>query len=98
MSKVVIRNSAKEDLIAISAYTRELWGSQKRDIYLSKIDAVIQRVAASPKTGLSRDDVRKNYRSVKAGRHVLFYLETEDGIEIMRILHESMDLLRRLKC
>ncbi len=96
MNQVVIRNSAKDDLKAISAYTREQWGPRKRTIYLSKIDDVIQRVAANPKTGLSRDDIRKDYRSVKAGRHVLFYRETKDGIEIMRILHESMDLLRRL--
>jgi plasmid stabilization system protein ParE len=42
--------------------------------------------------GRLRTDLKPRYRSLKAGRHIIFYREIADGIEVIRILHEAMDL------
>jgi toxin ParE1/3/4 len=42
--------------------------------------------------GVRRDDLREGYRSLRAGRHVVSYRETATGIEIVRVLHASMDV------
>jgi toxin ParE1/3/4 len=49
-------------------------------------------------TGKSAKQTRKNYRVTKVKSHLIFYRKTENNIiEIIRILHERMDIPRRLK-
>jgi toxin ParE1/3/4 len=43
-------------------------------------------------TGVSCDDLRSGYRKYPVGRHIVFYREAQAGIEIIRILHVSMDV------
>ena len=42
----------------------------------------------------ARDDVRPGYRAFHEGRHLIFYREAGDQIEIIRILHDRMDFRR----
>lgn len=37
------------------------------------------------------DGRRKGLRRMNSGRHAVFYLVTDDRIEIVRVLHNSMD-------
>ena len=47
-----------------------------------------------PQRGRSCDYIRLGYHKYPIGRHLVFYRETADGIEIIRILHVSMDIER----
>ena len=48
--------------------------------------------------GKSAEQTRKNYRVTKVKSHLIFYRKTENNIiEIIRILHERMDIPGRLK-
>jgi toxin ParE1/3/4 len=40
--------------------------------------------------------VRPDYRKYPSGSHVLFYRLTDDGIDVVRILHERMDYERHI--
>jgi toxin ParE1/3/4 len=40
--------------------------------------------------------VRAGYRSSRVGAHVIFYREFPEGIEVVRILHQRMDVRRQL--
>jgi toxin ParE1/3/4 len=63
------------------------------------LDAALQRIAASPEIGKRRDEVLPGYYSYHVGtrgRHYLFYRLLEDHIEVVRIMHDSMDLERHL--
>lgn len=42
------------------------------------------------------DHVRKGYRASKVKSHLIFYRITNDIVEIIRILHERMDIDNRL--
>lgn len=83
---------AKQDLRSIGRYTQANWGREQRDIYLSKIDASFHLLASEPERGRACDDIRPGYRKYRVGRHVIFYLQSSVGLEIIRILHERMDL------
>jgi toxin ParE1/3/4 len=49
-------------------------------------------------TGKSAEQTRKNYRSTKVKTHLIFYRKMENAIvEIVRILHQRMDIKKRLK-
>jgi DNA repair protein RecN (Recombination protein N) len=52
----------------------------------------------NPKTGQDFDHIRKSYRYSKVKSHLIFYKhkKSEDVIEVIRILHERMDLENRI--
>ena len=41
--------------------------------------------------------VYENLKGLKVGRHIVFYLQNDNCIEIIRILHQQMDLKKRIK-
>ncbi len=96
MARVFLRPAARADLEDIARYTETTWGRRQRDVYLTAIDAKLGTLAAKPKIGAPRDAVRAGYRSSRVGAHVIFYREVADGIEVVRVLHQRMDLQRQL--
>lgn len=83
---------AKQDLRSIGRYTQQTWGREQRNIYLSKLDASFHLLAHSPTLGRACDDIRDGYRKYHIGRHLIFYREADEGIVIIRILHDRMDV------
>ncbi len=87
---------AKQDLRTIGRYTQATWGKEQRNRYLAKLDAGFHRLARQPRIGLACDDIRAGYRKHQIGRHVIFYRaaaqDPAKGIEIIRILHDRMDV------
>ncbi len=93
------RLSAKslEDLKSIGRFTLKYWGREQYEIYLSKLDESFHLLAEQPQLGTARDDIRKDYRVYHVGRHLVFYRQKSAGIEIIRILHDHMDVKTRLR-
>ena len=58
---------------------------------------MIEALAADPKKGRRIDDIRPGYRKQAAGSHFIFYRLARPGIEIVRILHQSMDVEAHLR-
>jgi toxin ParE1/3/4 len=58
----------------------------------------IEYAAANPHAGKDYSHVRKGYRCSKVKSHLIFYLAAanQNHIEIIRILHQRMDLENRL--
>jgi toxin ParE1/3/4 len=83
---------ARQDLRAIGRYTQSTWGSEQRDRYLSRLDAAFYLLAEEPKRGRACDDIRLGYRKYHVGRHLIFYRQSSTGLEIIRILHDQMDV------
>lgn len=49
-------------------------------------------LAANPRLGRERDDVKAGYRSFPQGRHVVFYGVASAAIEVIGIVHQSADV------
>jgi toxin ParE1/3/4 len=97
MSSFTLTNRAKTDLKEIVAYTKERWGRNQRDEYLTMLDACFHQLAANPLKGTDCGDIRNGYRKLFAGRHVIYYRQMlNDSIEIVRILHRRMDIETQL--
>lgn len=83
---------AKQDLQSIGRYTEVIWGREQRNRYLAKLDACFQLLAQEPQRGKVCDDIRVGYRKYHVGRHLIFYREAETGLQIIRVLHDQMDV------
>ncbi len=96
MSRSRLSPRAQADIEEIWDYTAARWGLDQAEIYLRQIMAAIETVAAAPNRGRSCADVRAGYWKYPVGSHTLFYRNTTNGVEIMRILHMRMDFGRHL--
>lgn len=89
---------AAEDIEDIWLYTFENWSLEQADRYVNLIFDEIGYMAANPEAGKDYSHIRKNYRCSKVKSHLIFYRlsEKEKVVEIIRVLHERMDLETRL--
>jgi toxin ParE1/3/4 len=92
----VISKKAVSDLEEIWLYTVEKWSKEQADRYYNLIFEEINYICKNGSAGKSMEHVRKGYRASKVKSHLIFYKIVKDTIEIIRILHERMDIENRL--
>lgn len=83
---------ALADLDAIADYSLQRWGRVRAERYLNGLTARMALLAETPSLGRDRSDVAAGYRSFPEGRHLVFYIEIENGIAILGVPHASMDV------
>jgi len=97
MSGIVLSPKAKTDLSEIWDYTYFEWGVEQAEKYVRDLWSVMQEQARDLTKSVDIGDVRKGYRKVRSGSHVVFFQTTNDGvIDVVRILHQKMDFDRHL--
>lgn len=87
-----LTTKALADLKSIARYTEDTWGREQRNKYLTKLDESFHALAEKPHMGRTCDDIRDGYRKYHIGRHLIFYRQANKDIEIIRILHNRMDI------
>lgn len=96
MTRYRLTPAAQRDLSSIWDYTEDRWGSQQAESYTLEIKAAIERVAADPRLGRACGEIRAGYRRHGVGSHMLFYVESGAGVDVIRIRHQRMDPTRHL--
>ncbi len=97
MSRCLLSPAAQADLAQIWDYTRDRWGADQAGEYLRELQRAIARAAANPRVGRSCDDICPGYRKLAAGSHMLIYRVTDEAvIDVVRVLHQWMDVDRNL--
>ena len=94
--KIIFLEEALIDLEEIWFYTFKNWSVEQADRYHSLIVKEIEFLAKNPQSGKILDHIRKGYRSSKVKSHYIFYKYNLNELEIVRILHENMDIPNRL--
>lgn len=89
---------AQNDLENIWLYTFETWSLEQADRYLELIFDEIDYLAKNPTEGKDYSHVIKGYFRSKVKSHFIFYkINLKDKfVEIIRILHQQMDIENRL--
>ena len=89
---------AADDIEQIWLYTLENWSLEQADRYVNLIFDEIEHVATHPDAGKDFSHVRMNYRCAKVKSHIIFYRQTDSkpDIELIRVLHQRMDIEDRL--
>ena len=88
--------AAERDLENIWRYTRDQWGADQADRYADLLISAFESLARSPDTAPACDHIRPGYRRHMAGRHVIYIRLSDEGIVVVRILHDRMDSPRYL--
>ena len=92
----VISKKAVSDLEEIWLYTVEKWSVEQADRYYNLLFDEINYICKHNNAGKPMEHVRKGYRASKVKSHLIFYRILPDMIEVIRILHERMDIENRI--
>ncbi|MBX2888605.1 MAG: type II toxin-antitoxin system RelE/ParE family toxin [Ferruginibacter sp.] len=97
MANVVLRQEAIDDLNDIWIYTFEEWPEKQADKYYAAIEFACFQIGKNPELGKEYEGINKNLLGLRTGKHIIFYQVIAKGrIEVVRILHERMDLKNRI--
>ena len=92
----ILSKKAISDLEDIWLYTVEKWSATQADRYYNLILDEISFICKDVESGKPMDHVRRGYRASKVKSHLIFYRVVDDVVEVIRILHERMDISDRL--
>lgn len=76
----------------------EIWFhiAEDNEAYANKVVSQIiknfPRLLSFPKIGKERNELFLGLRSFPSGKYLIFYQETDFGIEIVRVVHGSRDI------
>lgn len=89
-----ISKEAENDLKEIWFYTIENWSTQQAERYLNLIFDEIDYLCSNPNSGVDFGEIRKGYWRSKVKSHLILYkINTKQNeLEVIRILHEIMDI------
>ena len=87
--------AAKSDLRNIARFTEKSWWQQQRRHYLKGLDDTFQILANAPGLGKACDYIAQGLRKYPHQSHVIYYDTMSDTqIQIIRVLHKRMDVVR----
>ncbi len=91
-----LRPKTEKDLINIYRYSVREWGIEHADTYIRHINSAFQQLADGVKSGRDYSHVKPGLRAYNVISHVIFYMVTHYGIDVIRVLHKSMDYQRHI--
>ena len=97
MAKYILSPQAQRSLQDIRAYTLEHFGKQQTTAYLKILKKHMKDLAATPTRGKERDEIKVGYYSSFIGSHTIYYRIADVHIEIIDVLHQSMEPMRHLQ-
>jgi len=96
MPKYVLTLAAEEDLRNIFERTLEHWGPVRLTVLTESFESKFSILAKFPDTGRRHNKLAPHILYAVGEAHYIFYKVIPEGIEIIRLLHHRMDVVRHL--
>jgi toxin ParE1/3/4 len=102
--RVRLGQQAEQDYVEILQWTAQTFGEGQASTYAVTIALAIAALEGGPEIlgATAREDIQPGIRTLhvarqgRAGRHFVVFCATGSDIDILRLLHDSMDLPRHL--
>ena len=96
MANYSLSPQAQQSLRQIADYTFGNYGQRQNRKYLKLLRDRMQAVANNPTQGRNRSDIKIGYYSIQAEKHHIYYRLRASHVEIIDVLHQSMEPKRYL--
>ena len=93
--QIDVAQDAERDLVDIWSYTAETWGHEQADRYQNTLFECAERLLEGVAV-LRSVPGAEAVEAMNCKEHVIFATRRSTGIVILAILHQRMDLARRL--
>jgi toxin ParE1/3/4 len=98
MPKYSLTQKAVDDLSEIWNYTYDEWSESQADKYYELLDSAFTQIAEMPNIGKYYTEIAENILGFRVNKHIIFYqIIKSQQVEIIRILHGSMDLKSKME-
>jgi toxin ParE1/3/4 len=88
-----IKKAALADLREIALYTRKTWGHEQEQVYMKGLFACFEQIAGRQTQNRDWSHLAAECLMYKISHHLIVFRWLPDGRpEIIRILHEKMDI------
>lgn len=91
-----VSKAASRDIRSIARYTQDRWGKDQRRCYLDGLNQKFELLAERPTLTTERKDFSPPVRIHHHEKHLIVYMTTDNGILIVRVLHQSQDVPEQL--
>lgn len=89
MKRYALSQAADADLEHIIADSVKQWGLERAERYILDLHAAFENLAAFPDIGRDMGQLREGYFQFPHDSHRVFYRKTDEGILIIRVLHQK---------
>jgi toxin ParE1/3/4 len=86
-----LRSAALHDLEAIWDYSARTWSPTQADIYIRKLFAAFERIAAAPEIARERVEYAPPVRIYPIESLIVVYVASSDGVDVIRVRHRKED-------
>ena len=98
MPKYVLSREAIIDMTGIWQYTCTTWSEIQADKYYELLTGAFLTISKNPPLSKSYEEISIGLFGIRVGQHIIFYRKSkENQIQIIRVLHVRMDLIRNIK-
>lgn len=94
--RILLSPRAHGDIEHIWQYSAQNWGIEQAELYIRQIAAHIEQLSTHPHLARPCPEIRPGYAKYRTGAHFLYLRRQNDALEVIRILHESMDVAQHL--
>jgi toxin ParE1/3/4 len=91
MARIIRAPAAESDALEIWSYIAED-NPEAADRLIDRFDEIIRTISKQPELGRSVEELAPKLRFVPIGSYLIFYRPSEDGVEIVRLLHGARDI------
>ena len=90
MPRIIVSPLAQADIDEIWDYIARD-SSQNANRFVDRIEQRFGLLAAKPRLGVARDDLRPGLRRFGYARYLIYYRLIRGGIEVVRVVHGARD-------
>ena len=91
MRELIWRARAVTDMGSIAEWTTAQHGAEKAAEYLHALYSDAKALREFPHRHPVHTSRKTEFRKARSGEHFLFYLVKDEAINVVRVLHKSMD-------
>ena len=91
MREVILRPDAESDIEDVADYTIEQWGVEQAKTYVREIRRATEQLATTALRHATHNTIYPGLRRKRSGMHHIYFLVTEDSVEVLNIIHVSRD-------
>jgi toxin ParE1/3/4 len=92
----VVSSAARDDLLSIWAFSADRWDEEQADLYIDSITVRFAWLTRNTALWHERPELGDGVCSYPEKSHVIFFRESEGNLQILRVLHGSMDVDRHI--
>ena len=91
MRDVILRPDAEADIEDVTDYTIEQWGPEQARAYIRELRSAIELLATTALRHPIHENVYPGLCRKRSGMHHIYYLASQDFVDILNVIHVQRD-------